>query len=65
MTEKSTKRESTCRICGDRLSYLNEHHKVRWKSDSSADDQGLVCGQCTTMARLQKLREDKRNKKDE
>ena len=53
----SNKRESVCRICGDRLSYLGPEEKVLWKK-GSADDDGLVCDQCIAMARLQKLRED-------
>ena len=56
-----TKRESLCRICGERLSYKGPDGQL-YGENGCVDDEGLVCESCRAFAKLQKMRED--SKKD-
>jgi len=55
----SPKRESVCRICGERLSFIGDDKQVHWKG-GGADDEGLVCPQCLALAKLERLRNEKK-----
>ena len=58
------KRESVCRICGTRLSFMGIDRQVHWEH-GGADDKGLVCEGCIPMAKLEQLRKEIKDKKDE
>ena len=55
------KRESICRICGDRLSFQGSDKEIHWKN-GGADDFGLVCAGCIPIAKLERIREELKKK---
>lgn len=59
------KRESLCRLCGQRLSYVGPDKLIHWEN-GCFDEKGLVCESCRPFVKLQDMREAiKENKKDE
>ena len=64
MTEYKKKRESICRICGDRLTYIGPDKDIHWEH-GCVDDEGLICDSCRPMAKLQQLREEQKKRENE
>jgi C4-type Zn-finger protein len=44
-TPKNTKRQSTCVVCGKRLSVKTPHKDIKWLP-SQVMDEGLYCNEC-------------------